>query len=735
VPGGIFLHVVLVYPFLDLRFLISAVPQPRWTRGGYKTVGSFGAVIRDDFSGDEAEIRADAAIAFGVEYEKRRLAGITDHDDKSSAPPKGKKRAFRQRARSAVALDSGFSVVQRRLLADGDGHVRLELILRDNTGSTEPLVDRLEAILTTRAYVVREGPVDLINAGFRVARLYLTQSAKTAEQPAEPIMTQLLREGAGSPFIVVMYQHPPANGADGTPLEVKPDMFAAVTCQLMKLAGRSTGVWQIWGAGGLTDWLGQMRMLCRIICQLSEVTSLTRLQQDRVALAPDLIDQTAVDQFYRVRTGQLSRSKQGVWSVPAVQPVAAQHLKVAIDEAIGSKEALATIMRRDKAGALAQTLGQILRKTVEKPMLIEADRQRIAALLARLAAADKTHFWKLLDRAALAGPKPKLDWTGDPDADANLLIDWALVSGVSEDASRTALASLLIAELDGLDADDATAVAATLLAYRMVRDEVQRAELQRRYQIPLPAGDGEATGSIGPDFAWHGPEDEVELQSFFASEPPEYLDVSYLIEAVRNARSVCLVDVVAANEFGTGVLIHERFVLTNYHVIQNVMVDGRAGPDAKTIQCAFGGYSDGAKRFQIALDGNDPIPASSPPDKHDFALLRLASRIGEAENALVATPSLAPPSRRAALHILQHPGGGSMKLGRSHNAVTYIDAQTGVIQYVTRTSKGSSGAPCFDDKWQLVAIHHAERPKGLGTIREGILIGAIHEQVRDLLRN
>jgi len=157
--------------------------------GSFKTVGSFGPVFRDDWSGEEAEIRADAALAFGAESDKR-LASLARDEGKSAKPKTAKKRIFRQRNWPEVALDIGFSVVQRRLLADGDGHVRLELILRYDLGSAAPLDDRLEAILTSSTYVVREGRADLIDAGFRVARLYLAQSAKTADRPTEAVATQ-----------------------------------------------------------------------------------------------------------------------------------------------------------------------------------------------------------------------------------------------------------------------------------------------------------------------------------------------------------------------------------------------------------------------------------------------------------------------------------------------------------------------------------------------------------------
>ena len=70
-----------------------------------------------------------------------------------------------------------------------------------------------------------------------------------------------------------------------------------------------------------------------------------------------------------------------------------------------------------------------------------------------------------------------------------------------------------------------------------------------------------------------------------------------------------------------------------------------------------------------------------------------------------------------------------MKLAVSDNAVTYAEAQMGIIQYLTRAASVSSGSPCFDEQWRLVALHHAERSRTFRSVREGILIRSIHERI------
>ena len=74
-----------------------------------------------------------------------------------------------------------------------------------------------------------------------------------------------------------------------------------------------------------------------------------------------------------------------------------------------------------------------------------------------------------------------------------------------------------------------------------------------------------------------------------------------------------------------------------------------------------------------------------------------------------------------------------MKLSVSANGVTGILTEQGCVQYVTTARAGSSGAPCFNDEWKLIALHHAERALLFGAVREGILMGAIYEKIKGSL--
>ena len=74
-----------------------------------------------------------------------------------------------------------------------------------------------------------------------------------------------------------------------------------------------------------------------------------------------------------------------------------------------------------------------------------------------------------------------------------------------------------------------------------------------------------------------------------------------------------------------------------------------------------------------------------------------------------------------------------MKVAISSDAVTGVYRESGKIQYVNKTMVGSSGSPCFNDSWKVVALHRALKYRSFGSIREGILFGAIFPEIEEFL--
>jgi V8-like Glu-specific endopeptidase len=315
---------------------------------------------------------------------------------------------------------------------------------------------------------------------------------------------------------------------------------------------------------------------------------------------------------------------------------------------------------------------------------------------------------------------------GRADVVARDMIEWALSQGTNpKDPRYTTLGSLLGPELKELG-DKASTAASAICIYQLYNDAVLLGELRAQFQVPESASEFAPGPEIGPDFDWQGPANDVTLQGWLRPEPT-FLDMGMVIRAADRSRSVCQIKVGTSGPMGTGVLVADDLVLTNYHVLVPTGQEN-INKSAAAVAVTFGNYTGSNKdgRTQLQLAERDAVVEQSPTSKLDFALLRVDRNIGAALPIKPTPIVIVTPKVKASMNILQHPEGGEMKLALSDDAVTFVDPTTGIIQYITRALAGSSGSPCFDEGWRLVALHHAERSRNFGRIREGILMSAIY---------
>ncbi len=226
---------------------------------------------------------------------------------------------------------------------------------------------------------------------------------------------------------------------------------------------------------------------------------------------------------------------------------------------------------------------------------------------------------------------------------------------------------------------------------------------------------------------------------------------------------------------GTGVLIADDLVLTNYHVMEPVIC-GEEGLQTSDDSPLGAGYAAriGDVRFRFdyrvlpdgtRLDGTSHDLTRSPAtpwlvdssrlspldllhptnecpreDELDYALVRLSraaaqDRVanGSGLRGSVELPAIPPAVHEgASLIILQHPEGTPLKL--DFNAVTKCNGNGTRIEYHLNTLGGSSGSPCFNYRWDLVALHHSGykgslsppvREAQLSSFNEGVPMTAI----------
>jgi endonuclease G len=228
-----------------------------------------------------------------------------------------------------------------------------------------------------------------------------------------------------------------------------------------------------------------------------------------------------------------------------------------------------------------------------------------------------------------------------------------------------------------------------------------------------------------------------ELQFFLPRQFTFEADVGNLRRGLELANSVCKITFAGrpSEECGTGVLIAPNLVLTNYHVL-SLEEESDLNAIARSAHFEFGyvspKFGEAARTQSLKAVDCKPVLSSSPIRELDYALLRLNSD----ENFKVEPVSFNVSSHlmpRSPLNILQHPEGHEMKVSLSNNGVVKTNEAKGLVLYVNPTKRGSSGSPCFDQEWKLVALHHKEKPTSFGSVREGILFSAIYPQIQSIL--
>ena len=200
-------------------------------------------------------------------------------------------------------------------------------------------------------------------------------------------------------------------------------------------------------------------------------------------------------------------------------------------------------------------------------------------------------------------------------------------------------------------------------------------------------------------------------------------------------KQVCRIEI--GDTRGSGFLVGPDLVLTNYHVLRKVIA-GEAAPTDVVLRFDYTAEDGGvemrlADHWQEDLSEYDPEefrtlePKEVALDKLDYALIRLNPRPDEGRGWVTSAqinPSYKFMESRA-LFIMQHPKGQPLKIALDTNAVLSVRQNGSRVRYRTNTEPGSSGSPCFDQNWNLVALHHSGDRNDAPEWNEGIPIKAI----------
>ena len=211
---------------------------------------------------------------------------------------------------------------------------------------------------------------------------------------------------------------------------------------------------------------------------------------------------------------------------------------------------------------------------------------------------------------------------------------------------------------------------------------------------------------------------------------------------------------------GTGFLVGPSAVLTNYHVVKPVL-DGEYEAKRLVLRFDYKRSSDGKTlnkgvKFKPAADWLVDYSEYSPldiqpdasgslpqPDQLDYALIRVEEEPGNqpagGEKAAPGDPPRGwvkvsdqpyPFQANTPLFIMQHPDGDPLKLAFDTESVISVNGNRTRVRHKTNTEGGSSGSPCFNINWELVALHHSGDPNFKSAYNQGIPIDSVMNLLR-----
>jgi len=199
--------------------------------------------------------------------------------------------------------------------------------------------------------------------------------------------------------------------------------------------------------------------------------------------------------------------------------------------------------------------------------------------------------------------------------------------------------------------------------------------------------------------------------------------IAWLEQGLTVSRCVCRL--LTPKGLGTGFLIAPDRLMTNHHVISDVATatetvaefnyqqDFNQNPLSTCRYHLDSSYFQTDPKLDYTIVGI--MPDSQKPALETWGYVTLNPH--------------ADPVPGEHVVIIQHPNGGLKQIALTANQV--LSTWDHRLHYTTDTMPGSSGAPVFNDRWEVIAIHHAGGSLQINAqgekrfINEGILMSAV----------
>jgi endonuclease G, mitochondrial len=192
----------------------------------------------------------------------------------------------------------------------------------------------------------------------------------------------------------------------------------------------------------------------------------------------------------------------------------------------------------------------------------------------------------------------------------------------------------------------------------------------------------------------------------------DLMPINYLQLGLRVARCVTRIWIRDSNNqtlgYGTGFLVSPRLLLTNNHVLQDAS-EAINSLAQFNYQYDLGSNSIVAVAFEL-----DPAAFFLTNKTLDYTLVavRETDLDGNNVSAYGWLPLIEEEGKAILgeyMSIIQHPRGDAKQLAARENQL--VDLLPDFLHYRTDTEPGSSGAPVFNDQWEVVGLHHSGVPR------------------------
>ena len=198
---------------------------------------------------------------------------------------------------------------------------------------------------------------------------------------------------------------------------------------------------------------------------------------------------------------------------------------------------------------------------------------------------------------------------------------------------------------------------------------------------------------------------------------------SNFIELIASAKEkvgrIAVKEGITTVSTATGFMVSERLLLTNWHVFEDMPEDEVADSEVQfyfeldvmgretqpvTFRLSPHEFYFSDKPLDYCLLAVEPRDITDTFDLSQIGYLFLDPMIGKLLHDVEEDEE-----KTELLNIIHHPNGERKQLSIRENQL--IDMQPNSIWYKSDTAPGSSGAPVFNDQWQVVALHHMGVPK------------------------